>query len=179
MKKLHRFKIQYLWWALVRVHLRNMLRGQDVRFVLSNVTMFLPPVNEDCEGYIFTPVCQSFCSQRRVYTPWANTQAPSQQTPLSKHPPPRQIPPALRDTVNKRAVHILLECILFTRFLFSRWLSNTATRCSCVFKKKAFHSKANRSLSEVNKFEQVRRGGGWIPRWTSLNRSAVVTWEPP
>ena len=24
---------------------------------------FLPPTNEVCEGYVFTPVCQSFCSQ--------------------------------------------------------------------------------------------------------------------
>ena len=24
---------------------------------------FLPPANEVCEGYVFTPVCQSFCSQ--------------------------------------------------------------------------------------------------------------------
>ena len=23
----------------------------------------LPPANEFCEGYVFTPVCQSFCSQ--------------------------------------------------------------------------------------------------------------------
>ena len=26
-------------------------------------SIFLPPANEDCEGYVFTPVCQSFCSQ--------------------------------------------------------------------------------------------------------------------
>ena len=24
---------------------------------------FLPPANEVCEGYVFTPVCQSFCSR--------------------------------------------------------------------------------------------------------------------
>ena len=24
---------------------------------------FLPPANEVCEGSVFTPVCQSFCSQ--------------------------------------------------------------------------------------------------------------------
>ena len=27
------------------------------------VTYFLPPTNEVCEGCVFTPVCQSFCSQ--------------------------------------------------------------------------------------------------------------------
>ena len=26
--------------------------------------LYLPPANEVCEGYVFTPVCQSFCSQR-------------------------------------------------------------------------------------------------------------------
>ena len=26
-------------------------------------TIYLPPTNEVCEGYVFTPVCQSFCSQ--------------------------------------------------------------------------------------------------------------------
>ena len=26
---------------------------------------FLPPANEVCEGYVFTPVCQSFCSRGR------------------------------------------------------------------------------------------------------------------
>ena len=26
---------------------------------------YLPPANEVCEGYVFTPVCQSFCSQGR------------------------------------------------------------------------------------------------------------------
>ena len=25
--------------------------------------LLLPPENEVCEGYVFTPVCQSFCSQ--------------------------------------------------------------------------------------------------------------------
>ena len=25
--------------------------------------LFLPPANEFCEDYVFTPVCQSFCSQ--------------------------------------------------------------------------------------------------------------------
>ena len=28
------------------------------------VIIFLPPVNEVSEGHVFTPVCQSFCSQR-------------------------------------------------------------------------------------------------------------------
>ena len=28
---------------------------------------FLPPANEVCEGYVFTPVCQSFCSQEGLH----------------------------------------------------------------------------------------------------------------
>ena len=28
---------------------------------------FLSPANEVCEGYVFTPVCQSFCSQAGVH----------------------------------------------------------------------------------------------------------------
>ena len=30
------------------------------------VKSYLPPANEVCEGYVFTPVCQSFCSQEGV-----------------------------------------------------------------------------------------------------------------
>ena len=41
--------------------------------------------------------------------------------------------------------------------------------------KKAFQSKGNRPLSQVNKFQQAWEG----PKWTSFNRSAVVTWDPP
>ena len=30
---------------------------------IPGVLIFLPPADEVCEGYVFTPVCQSFCSQ--------------------------------------------------------------------------------------------------------------------
>ena len=30
----------------------------------TTLPILLPPANEVCEGYVFTPVCQSFCSQR-------------------------------------------------------------------------------------------------------------------
>ena len=117
---------------------------------------YLPPANEVCEGYVFTSVCQSFCSQggvpAQVHTPrqlhpltgtpptgqvrpplgWAGTPPrqvhPQAGTPLGRYTPsgqvhtprqvhthPRQVPPpssACWDTVNKRAVRILLECIL-------------------------------------------------------------------
>ena len=31
--------------------------------LISTDFCFLPPANELCEGYVFTPVCQSFCSE--------------------------------------------------------------------------------------------------------------------
>ena len=31
--------------------------------------LLLPPANEVCKGYVFTPVCQSFCSQGGVPAP--------------------------------------------------------------------------------------------------------------
>ena len=95
----------------------------------------LPPTNEVCEGYVFTPVCQSFCSRGEYlgrYTPgqvhpFPLTGTPHWQkhSPLGRYPPgqvnpPLQVHPLGRyppgsvcwDTVNKRAVRILLECIL-------------------------------------------------------------------
>ena len=52
----------------------------------------------------------SFCPQGGMSaTPWADTPLPS------RHPPGREPPPLLSacwDTVNKRAVRILLECIV-------------------------------------------------------------------
>ena len=49
------------------------------------------------QGNVFTPVCQSFCSQGVVYTPLRQTlpqgRHPSRQTaPGQTHPPPRQTP---------------------------------------------------------------------------------------
>ena len=67
----------------------------------------LPPANEVCEGYVFTPVCRSFCSQGGVQVqvhPQAGT------PPLGQvHPPGHS---ACWNTVNNRAVRIPLECIL-------------------------------------------------------------------
>ena len=36
----------------------------------SFLLLFLPPANEVCEGYVFTPVCQSFCSRGRGGHAW-------------------------------------------------------------------------------------------------------------
>ena len=49
----------------------------------------LPPANVVCEGYVFTPVCQSFCSQGGVCL------SACWDTPLlgSRHPPGADSPP--------------------------------------------------------------------------------------
>ena len=111
----------------------------------NQVNILLPPANEVCEGYVFTPVCQSFCSQGGClpqcmlgYTPLDQRQTPPMtrdRPPHRSRPPPsgtrgrppweqpprdqRQMPrppPSqwMGDTSNKRAVRILLECILVT-----------------------------------------------------------------
>ena len=74
---------------------------------------------EVCEGYVFTTVCQSFCSQGGVcLSECGDTYLPWEQTPLwSRHLPGADTPspPAqcmLGDTGNKWEVRILLECIL-------------------------------------------------------------------
>ena len=71
---------------------------------------FLPPTNKVCKGYVFTRVCQSFCSQGDQahcmlgYTPhWTRGRHPPQtrhppgpDTPLTRHPPPRADTPGSR-----------------------------------------------------------------------------------
>ena len=51
----------------------------------------------------------------RTDTPWANTPLGVDTPPGSKHPPPAQC--MLGNTANKRAVRILLECILVPFYL--------------------------------------------------------------
>ena len=80
------------------------------------------------QGNIFSSVCQEFCPQGGVClsacldTPPPQEQRhPPEQTPPGADPPGAD-PPAqcmLGDTVNKRAVCILLECNLVERY-FSR-----------------------------------------------------------
>ena len=50
---------------------------------------YLPPANEVCEGYVFTPVCQSFCSQGGV---------PGQVPPWDQVSPRPGTPPGTRYT---------------------------------------------------------------------------------
>ena len=75
----------------------------------SSMSSFLPPANEVCEGYVFTRVCHSVhrggsASVHAGIPPW------SRPNPPGAEPPPEQC--MLGDTANKRAVRILLECIL-------------------------------------------------------------------
>ena len=101
---------------------------------------FLPPATKLGQGYVFTRVCDSV-HRDGVYpsacwdthTPWADTplgrhppwadtspwaDPPGRHTPLPGQTPPWQTPPhsACWDTVNKRAVCILLECNLVLCF---------------------------------------------------------------
>ena len=87
---------------------------------------FLPPANEVCESYVFTPVCHSV--HRRAVClsacwdtpPWEQT-PPGADTTQGQTPPRADTPGGqtshlaqcmLGDTGNKRVVRILLECIL-------------------------------------------------------------------
>ena len=53
---------------------------------------FLPPANKACEGYVFIPVCQSFCSQGALPQCMLGYPPPEQTSPRSRHPPD-QAPP--------------------------------------------------------------------------------------
>ena len=62
--------------------------------------LLLPPANKVCEGYVFTPVCQSFCSEgglprwdtpppsREQTPPRTRGRHPPEQTPWEQTPPP-------------------------------------------------------------------------------------------
>ena len=82
--------------------------------------MFLPPATKLGQGYVFTGVCDSvhrggvcLSACYDTTTPLEQTHThPEQATPLRSRHPPEQTPPAqsmLGDTVNRQAVHILLE----------------------------------------------------------------------
>ena len=109
-----------------------------------NSSAFLPSANVVCEGYVFTPVCQSFCSQggsASVHagsrhppgpdppgtdTPPGNRHPPWDQTlPGSRHPPWQTATAA--DSTHPTRMHsfkqecIPVGCILITAV--------AATRC--------------------------------------------------
>ena len=104
--------------------------------------IFLPPANEVCEGYVFTPVCHSVHRggvtpvHARIHTPpgpeatsrdQRQTRQDQRQTPprgpeADTSPGPEAYTPwkqcMLGDTGNKRAVRILLECIPVLHLIF-------------------------------------------------------------
>ena len=104
----------------------------------------LPPAKKLGQGNVFTPVCH--CVHRGVSasvhagihplsrhplpwadTPWADTPGqtpPGQKHPLGRNTPLGRHPPlhsACWDKVNKRSVHILLECNLILLFIYSNF----------------------------------------------------------
>ena len=87
----------------------------------------LPPATKLRQGNVFTLVCHSVHGQGVAYTtPGADTPPTEQMHPRGADIPPRSRPPPaqcmLRDTGNKRAIRILLECILvfFSTFCTQR-----------------------------------------------------------
>ena len=117
------------------------MKGVGLRLSYSCVLhkcVFLPPANEFCEGYVFTPVCQSFCLQGEYlgrytpqgrYTPWAGNPQWADTPPRAGTPPgqvhagrytPRQVHPSGQvhppQRSLQRTVRILLECFLVCRF---------------------------------------------------------------
>ena len=77
--------------------------------------IFLPPANEVCEGYVITPVCQSFCSQEGCLpqcmlgythppeqTPPGAEPPMGSDTPRSRYSPQEQTPPRSRHPAGSR-----------------------------------------------------------------------------
>ena len=95
---------------------------------------YLPPATKLGQGYVFTGVCDSvhrmggvpdqvhplpwtrYTPPDQAHPPWDQVHPLDQAPPQTRTPPgPGTPPPAqsmLGDTVNARAVRILLECIL-------------------------------------------------------------------
>ena len=110
------------------------------KFVCGFKKVLLPPIKKVCDGYVFTGVCpqgwglcpggQEFCPQGGSTSVHAGIpHHPGKAHPLARTPPlamrpplTRRVPlakrPMLRDTVNKRAVCILLECNLVVCIFF-------------------------------------------------------------
>ena len=74
------------------------VKGNLVIFYKRNNSVVITPANEVCEGYVFTPVCQSFCSGGCLpqcmlgYTPPSRSRPPRADTPWSRHPQSKYMP---------------------------------------------------------------------------------------
>ena len=85
------------------------------------------------KGNVFTPVCQSFCSQGSMHPPGMNV---PQACTLWHAPPGTHAPPRiLRDTANERAVRILLKCILVLKWVLNnqRLMLKRSMRIKVIF----------------------------------------------
>ena len=78
-----------LWFFRERVFCGHLLCIPRILCLLCqyNWLVFLPPANEVCEGYVFTPVCQSICSQEGCL-PQCMLGYTHPYPPGSRHPPP-------------------------------------------------------------------------------------------
>ena len=100
-------------WILESIHPKKNPKFRGPILIDSLRSALLPPAMKLGQGNIFTSVCQEFCPQRGVSgqtPPWEQTPPRSRHFPLGRHPPLEQC--ILGDMGNKRAVRILLECIL-------------------------------------------------------------------
>ena len=89
-----------------------------IKILIQKYTRYLPQTKLR-KGDVFTPVCQSFCSQG-VYPSACWDMPPPGQTPPGRHPPraqpPGQTPPPPPSRrLLLQTVRILLECILVLR----------------------------------------------------------------
>ena len=113
-------------WGHATFHKASLsfFRSHDVIcFPLSLSKYLLPPATKLGQGYVFTGVCDSVhrggvCLSAcwDTHTPWEQTalpqgaDTPQEQTPPWSKPPRADTPPSmLGDTINARAVRILLE----------------------------------------------------------------------
>ena len=96
---------KYIVVAIVQCE--QSFRSRNTRKVL------LPPATKLGQGNIFRSVCQEFCSQEGRSAPLhAEIHPPGPDPPSPPGPDPCQEQCTLENTGNKRAVRILLECIL-------------------------------------------------------------------
>ena len=85
------------------------------------------------QGNVFTPVCQSFCSQESMHPPGMNV--PPGMHLLARIPRHTCPPRILRDTANERAVRILLKCILVLKWVLNnqRLMLKRSMRIKVIF----------------------------------------------
>ena len=125
------FFLSFIWFLLKTVNILYNL----IQWLLFG--RLLPPANEVCESYVFTPVCHSVhrggglpqCMLECTSPPNTRGRTPrdKRQTPSRPEADPPWNQCILGDTGNKRAVRILLECILVYRDYFWEIISEMLT----------------------------------------------------